>query len=167
MNPIQPTNHETVVADMLRIAKNNGLRIDPSRVEINESGMDFQVAFVTDEDGKPWVLRKPRRPDVMDRADNEYKVLQLLQRHLAVAVPNWRVYTSELIAYPLLEGTPAATVDPVSNGYAWKMEHDPLPAAFVSSLAQALATLHGVDHDLAASAADPREESSRSTRDLR
>lgn len=32
------------------------------------------------------------------------------------------------------------------------MEHDPLPAAFVSSLAQALATLHGVDHDLAASA---------------
>jgi macrolide phosphotransferase len=152
MNPIQPTNHETVVADMLRIAKNNGLRIDPSRVEINESGMDFQVAFVTDEDGKPWVLREPRRPDVMDRADNEYKVLQLLQRHLAVAVPNWRVYTSELIAYPLLEGTPAATVDPVSNGYAWKMEHDPLPAAFVSSLAQALATLHGVDHDLAASA---------------
>ena len=66
---------------------------------MNESGMDFLVGFAEEAGtGARWILRKPRRPDVLDRADNEARVLKLIQSHLSVDVPDWRIYTPELIA---------------------------------------------------------------------
>lgn len=60
----------------LKLAEKHGLRLKRKHAEINESGMDFQVVFAEDEAGKSWVLRKPRRDDVIERAVYEGKVLK-------------------------------------------------------------------------------------------
>jgi macrolide phosphotransferase len=133
------------VEELIAVAARSGLRLEPKRVELDESGLDFLVAFASDGDGVPWVLRAPRRPDVIEVAARESRVLALVRRHLPVAVPDWRVNTPELIAYPRLAGTPAATIDPVAKDFVWHMDRHSIPAAFEDSLAGAMAALHGID----------------------
>lgn len=152
MTSLPSNDYQAVIDEMLVIAKQHGLHFNTEGVEINESGMDFLVAFVTDESGSDWVLRKPRRPDVMERAANEHNVLQLVSEQLSVHVPNWRIFTPELIAYPLLSGKPIATVDPTGGGYVWLFEQQTLTEVFFDSLAQALVSLHSIDHQAAAQA---------------
>lgn len=106
--------------ELLSLAKQNGLLIVEESLEINESGMDFRVAFATDEEGRRWVLRQPRREDVWERAENERKVLDVIRGSIPAQVPDWRICTPELIAYPLLEGDPIAVVDPAGGGYVWQ-----------------------------------------------
>jgi macrolide phosphotransferase len=142
-------------AELLSVARKHGLRLNPEGVELNESGLDFLVAFATDEDGVPWVLRLPRRPDVVEVAAGEQRVLDLVRRFLPVAVPEWRVNTPELIAYPRLAGTPMATMDTVAKEYLWHVDSQSLPDAFVSSLAEALAALHRINLDAVAAAGVP------------
>lgn len=72
-----------------------------------------------------------------------------LRSHAAVAVPDWRIHTPELIAYPKLDGIPAAAIDLDKKQYVWNMEHEPPSDGFVGSLAAALAELHGADPDAA------------------
>ncbi|ULL16214.1 hypothetical protein DVH26_18245 [Paenibacillus sp. H1-7] len=140
------------IQQLLALAEKNGLRLSPNGLEVDESGMDFQVVFAQDETGRSWVLRKPRRADVLERADNERNVLELLKQRLPVAVPEWRIYTPELIAYPKLDGVPAGSVDMEQHGYVFRIDRQPLADTFVDSLARALAALHGVDHEAAAAA---------------
>jgi len=135
------------VDDLLALAVQNGLQIDPTTITINESGLDFLAVFANTTDGVPWVLRAPRRNDVLQSAAYEKRVLDLLHNSLPVAVPDWQIYTPELIAYPKLQGVPAATTNPEMKNYDWYLNPQSLPPAFVESLAQALAALHGVDHD--------------------
>ncbi|MCY9517991.1 phosphotransferase [Paenibacillus apiarius] len=137
---------------MVFAANQNGLRINANQVELHESGMDFLVAFAKDEAGEPWVLHKPRRADVLERAENEHKVLQLVRAQLPIDVPDWRIFTPELIAYPLLRGKPIATVDPGGGGYVWQFEQQSLSDVFFDSFAEALAALHRTDQDAAAKA---------------
>lgn len=144
--------YQAIIDEMMDTAKQHGLILDPQKVQINESGMDFLVAFAVDEAGKRWVLRKPRRSDVLDRAANEHKVLAFAGRQLSIEVPDWRIFTPELIAYPLLGGRPLATVDPAGGGYAWQYEQQSLTTIFYDSFAEALASLHGVDPKEAAEA---------------
>ncbi|QDL09202.1 hypothetical protein DP113_15945 [Brasilonema octagenarum UFV-E1] len=139
-------------AEFLAVAQKHGLRLNAENVELNASGVDFLVAFATDEDGIPWVLRAPRRSDVIERAANENRVLNLLRKHLPVAVPEWRVNTEDLIAYPRLAGTPAATVNPVAKNYDWYIDQQSPSVTFVDSLAGAIAGLHTIDHDAACEA---------------
>lgn len=152
MTTVHSNGHQNVIDEMVTLANKNGLRLNPNGVEINESGMDFLVAFVTDEAGESWVLRKPRRSDVLERAVNEHKVLMLVREQLPIDVPDWRIFTPELIAYPLLHGKPIATVDPAGGGYIWQFEQQSLSDTFFDSLAEALAALHSTDHDAAAKA---------------
>lgn len=49
------TQHENIVT----IASECGLDIQPESISINESGLDFQVAFAEDRHGVEWVLRIP------------------------------------------------------------------------------------------------------------
>lgn len=126
MTTVHSNGHQNVIDEMVTLANKNGLRLNPNGVEINESGMDFLVAFVTDEAGESWVLRKPRRSDVLERAVNEHKVLMLVREQLPIDVPDWRIFTPELIAYPLLHGKPIATVDPAGGGYIWQFEQQSL-----------------------------------------
>jgi len=140
------------ITEMLTIAGREGLRLNPSNIELNESGMDFVVAFATDTEGTDWVLRKPRRSDVWERAENERNVLHLVRDKLKINVPDWRICSPELIAYPLLSGQPVATVDSAGGGYVWRFEQQSLTAVFFDSLAETLAQLHNVDHGEAARA---------------
>ncbi|MDU0813661.1 macrolide 2'-phosphotransferase [Bacillus siamensis] len=137
------------IESVLNIAKENGLRLKHEGADINETGMDFQVVFAEDDSGVTWVLRKPRRPDVIERAAAESTVLVFLRSHAGVSVPDWRVHTPELIAYPKLDGKPAAAIDLDKKQYVWNMEHEPPSDGFVGSLAAALAELHGADPDAA------------------
>ncbi|MDI5788916.1 hypothetical protein PO124_12395 [Bacillus licheniformis] len=51
-------------------------------------------------------------------------------------MPDWRIHTPELIAYPELPGVPAAVIDMDIKNYVWNMEHEPPAEAFTRSLAK-------------------------------
>ncbi|WP_232065179.1 macrolide 2'-phosphotransferase [Rhodocytophaga rosea] len=85
-----------------------------------------------------------QKRDVGERAGYENKVLTLVSRHLPIAVPEWKVNTESLIAYPLLPGTPAATIDTEIKQYRWHLDPAALPAAFVDSFAHTLVALHNI-----------------------
>ncbi|MDQ0062212.1 macrolide 2'-phosphotransferase [Paenibacillus harenae] len=139
-------DYETVKQELLVLSLRNGLQLSPEHVEMNESGMDFLVAFAKDDSGREWVLRQPRRSDVWERAENERKVLAVVGKHLPVEVPDWQICTPELIAYPLLSGQPVAVVDPAGGGYAWQFAQDSLSDVFFNSFAETLSALHNIDH---------------------
>ncbi|WP_334074459.1 MULTISPECIES: macrolide 2'-phosphotransferase [Paenibacillus] len=146
-------SNENAEAQLISDARRHGLNLERKSLELNETGMDFLVGFAKDVNtGRTWVLRKPRREDVWERAVNERNVLNLLHSKLSVAVPDWRMFSPELIAYPLLPGNPVAAVDPVAGGYAWAFEQDQLTDSFFDSLAGALADLHRIDREAAAAA---------------
>ncbi|WP_340015024.1 macrolide 2'-phosphotransferase [Paenibacillus sp. FSL K6-1318] len=136
--------------DIWLLAEQNGLQIRKESMEINESGMDFRVAFATDINGQKWVLRQPRREDVWGRAENERRVLDVVRGSVPAQVPDWRICTPELIAYPLLDGDPIAVVDPAGAGYAWRFPQETLSDEFLDSLAATLAALHNIDPEEAA-----------------
>jgi macrolide phosphotransferase len=102
-------------AELLTVARKHGLRLKAESIKIETSGIDFLVAFATDEDGISWVLRVPRRFYVVEKAIYESKILNMVRDRLPVAVPDWRLNTSELIAYPRLPGIPAATINLETN----------------------------------------------------
>jgi macrolide phosphotransferase len=112
-------------------------------IELNDVGLDFRAAFATDEAGAAWVLRVPRRPDVLPRAENEARTLRLLTGRLPVEVPDWRIFTPELIAYPRLAGETAVTINPATKEPTWNIDKD--APAFVTTFARTLAALHGID----------------------
>src|SRR5690625_3198350 len=97
---------------ILEIAVRHGMDLQQESLEFDESGLDFQVVFATDQQGKEWVLRLPRREDVMPRTEVEKKVLDVVNEHVTVfEAPNWTIYTNELIAYEKLTGVPAGTIN--------------------------------------------------------
>jgi macrolide phosphotransferase len=100
----------------------------------------------------PWVVKAPRRADVLERAAAERRTLEMVRPRLPVAVPEWRVFSPEVVAYPRLSGDPAAVVDLEAGGYVWRFDETAPPAAFGETLAVALAALHGIGHDAAAGA---------------
>jgi macrolide phosphotransferase len=139
--------HEYTV---LQLALKNGLTLKQDTMQMNESGLDFLACFAEDEEGTPWVVRLPRRDDVSTSAAYERRVLSLVKPRMPIAVPDWKIHTSELIAYPRLPGVPAATIDPASKQYQWEIDEKNLPDTFVDSLARVLAALHEIDSEEAA-----------------
>ncbi|MGK5511524.1 macrolide 2'-phosphotransferase MphJ [Brevibacillus formosus] len=137
------------VEQMLAIAKNNGILVDPTTVKVNESGLDFLAIFASTIDRVAWVLRQPRRDDVVKTARYEKKVLDLVAKHLRVEVPDWQVHTSEFIAYPILDGTPMATINMETKNYEWYLNPESLPELCIQTWAETLVELHGIHHDLA------------------
>ncbi|MFG0216837.1 macrolide 2'-phosphotransferase MphJ [Brevibacillus porteri] len=137
------------VEQILSIAKNNGILVDPTTAKANESGLDFLAIFASTIDGVPWVLRQPRREDVVETARYEKKVLDLVSSQLSVEVPDWQVHTSEFIAYPILAGTPMATINMETKNYDWYLNPESLPELCTQTWAEALVELHGIHHDLA------------------
>ncbi|CAM3804381.1 macrolide 2'-phosphotransferase [Marinicrinis lubricantis] len=146
MTNSQVHSQQEIRQAFLSAAAQNGLQINNQIVEINESGMDFLVAFVTDDHGQDWVLRMPRRNDVWERAKYEDQVLKLVGKQLPLDVPKWNIFTKDLIAYPLLKGHPVATIDMTAGGYVWKYDQNDLSHVFFDSLAETLAALHQIDH---------------------
>ncbi|MBM6590276.1 macrolide 2'-phosphotransferase [Brevibacterium sp. RIT 803] len=124
------------------LAGAHGLDIDPETLNVNELGLDFQVAIAEAVDGRSWVLRIPRRPDVIERAAVEGRFLRAIAPHLSVAVPDWQIHTDDLIAYPLLPGAPGLTIDDQGQPQ-WHFDVE--EAEYIQSLADFLAELHRVD----------------------
>lgn len=110
------------------------------------------VAHALDTGGTRWILRLPRRADVLPRAAAERAALALVSARLPVAVPNWRVHNAELIAYPRLDGEPAAVIDLSAGGYRWRFDPSAPPTPFVESFGATLAALHAIPVDAAAAA---------------
>ncbi|WP_232065180.1 hypothetical protein [Rhodocytophaga rosea] len=54
---IQPPTME----QLLSLASEHGLVLQPQSISYNESGLDFLVALAKDKAGISWVLRLPRR----------------------------------------------------------------------------------------------------------
>jgi macrolide phosphotransferase len=69
---------------------------------------------------------------VLERAGREHQILALLNGRLPVAVPNWRIFSPDIIAYPRLVGEPASAVDMEAGGYVWAFDETAPPAAFVT-----------------------------------
>lgn len=101
------------------------------------------MAFAVASDGRRWVLRLPRRPDVLPRARAEARALALLGPRLPVAVPDWQVFDDALIAYPMLPGEPGLTFDPATHAVRWHF--DPASPRYPETLGAVLAALHAID----------------------
>lgn len=133
--------HSAGTAAIRDLASNHGLDIVLETITVNELGLDFQVAIAEAVDGRSWVLRIPRRPDVTDRAAVEGRFLRSIAPHLSVAVPDWQVHTDDLIAYPLLPGNPGLTIDEQGQPQ-WHFDLE--SREYAESLGDFLAELHSV-----------------------
>lgn len=127
--------------DIKALAAKHGLRLE-GPVDFNEMGLDFQVAFATDVQHTRWVLRRPRRAGMFAQIEYEAKVLRLMRRRLAAGVPDWRIVTPELVAYPMLPDPPVVSFDPQTYAMTWNIEPG-ATAGFTASLARLLVDLHG------------------------
>lgn len=127
--------------DVTALAAEHGIALDESSIRFSEAGLDYRVAFATATDGVEWVLRMPRRPDVSAKIPAEAAILELVRTQLAVAVPDWRVHDAELIAYPLLPGSPGLTVSDAGEP-EWHFDRDSLD--YSRSLGRLIAGLHAV-----------------------
>ncbi|MBG6084033.1 macrolide 2'-phosphotransferase [Zhihengliuella flava] len=134
---------------LLALAARHGITLRPDSLRVNEAGLDYQVALAEDQDGDGWVLRLPRRADVAAKIHEERRILEFVGPRLDAAVPDWRVATEELIAYPLLPGEPGLTLDEAG---APVLHFDPSSGAFLRSFGELLAQLHAIDADEARSA---------------
>ncbi|WP_440895461.1 macrolide 2'-phosphotransferase [Amphibacillus sp. Q70] len=135
---------------VIEIAKRHDLCLKEDTIQFNESGLDFQVAYGIDESEVEWILRIPRREDVMPRTKMEKQALDLVKEQTkSFQVPNWVIYTDELIAYQKLDGVPAGTIDHDIGNYVWEIDINHVPEAFHNSLGKVLAELHSVPSEKA------------------
>ena len=135
---------------VIEIAKKHNLILKEETMQFNESGLDFQVVIAQDESGTDWVLRLPRREDVMPRTKVEKQVLDLVNQYAkSFQAPNWIIYTDELIAYKKLDGVPAGTIDHNIGNYVWEIDINNVPPSFHMSLGRVLAELHSIPSDKA------------------
>ncbi|MBE9157062.1 macrolide 2'-phosphotransferase [Nodosilinea sp. LEGE 06152] len=141
--------------EVLQLAHESGLTIEESTIQFNESGLDFQVVLATDADGVRWILRLPRREDVLPSIDKEKRTLELIAPLLSVDVPHWIICTNELIAYRALNGVPAGTIDPEAKAYAWEIDPANIPDQFHESLAKGIVSLHQISVEKARAAGLP------------
>lgn len=130
------------IESILAAAARLGIALSPDGATLDTSGLDFVAVHARALDGARWIVRAPRRADVLAGASTEARVLAAVRPALPVAVPAWRA-GAEVIVYPRLDGTPAITLD--TGAPVWNVI-DPaaLPEAFVTSLGALLAALQRV-----------------------
>src|SRR5699024_9733693 len=73
-DPMTPSPEEITT-----LAARHGLELEPARVHLNESGLDYLVAHARDATGANWVLRFPRRADLATGARVEAMLLDLVR----------------------------------------------------------------------------------------
>lgn len=125
--------------EILQLAEEHGLQLQTD-MTFNEMGIDFKVCFATDLTGKRWVLRIPRRTDLVSQIEQEKKILEIVKKHTAVAVPDWQIVSDKLIAYPLLEDNPVITFDSETYAVTWNINQQ--NNSYIPSLAKVLVDLH-------------------------
>ncbi|MFE6446763.1 macrolide 2'-phosphotransferase [Nocardiopsis dassonvillei] len=134
----------STIDDTITLAAAHGLHLSARDATVNEAGLDYRVVMARDATGRKWVLRVPRRADVSEGMAAETRVLGLVAPVLAedgVAVPDWRVRSPELIAYPALPGAPGLTLTDAGEP-VWHM--DPASPDYAERLGRLLARLHSI-----------------------
>lgn len=147
------TSYDPTIERVVESAAAHGLRIAANSISFNDMGLDYRVGFATAIDGLRWVLRLPRRPGVMEQAKNEARVLALLATRLPFAVPEWKIFSDVLIAYPMLPGHPGLTFDTNTYETTWHFDKD--AEVYIQTLGASIAALHAIDTDAARSAGMP------------
>lgn len=133
----------------------HGLELEPDTITVNEAGLDFRVGIGRTVNGETWVLRVPRRNDMAEQIAAEAGILELVAPVLPVAVPQWRICTAELVAYPALPGKPGLTID--TNGQLhWHLDVN--SKRYAEEFGRLLADLHRLDAQQARAAGVPLEE---------
>jgi len=136
-------------------AERHGLRVRRETARLDDTGWDFVVVQVIDDDGQPWILRAPRRPGAAATVLAEQRLLALLRDSFAVAVPEWRFADETFIAYPRLPGEPAAAEDPVTFELRWRIDREHPPPQYLLALGRCMAQLHTTDVEAAAATGIP------------
>ena len=132
--------------DLLTLAMLHELDLESETTDFDTTGLDFLVVHARDEEGVAWVVRTPRRPEVAITARTEARVLRLVQKHLPVDVPMWRVHAHDIIAYPRIMGRPMVRVEK-SGDVHWAIDPAAPSEALLDSLAKTLAALQAIPHD--------------------
>lgn len=139
------------VEQLLAAARREGLELTAAPGALDAMGLDFLVCHAHDATGQPWVVRTPRRPDVIEGAAREARVLALVRPAFPAAIPDWRVHAPDVIAYPRIAGTPAITLD--TGAPVWNIIEPAAPSpTFLDDLASALVALQAIGPDEAAAA---------------
>lgn len=142
------------VSEICEVAARHDLRLNPATVEIHDAGLDFRVGIGATDTGERWVLRVPRREGMGETIAAEAAILDLAGRKLSVAVPEWRIRTPELVAYPALPGEPGLRIG--SDGELdWKL--DLASPTYAAAFGKMLAELHALDVEEARAAGIPIE----------
>ena len=142
----------TTLDEALNLAASHGLCLSAKEATVNEAGLDYQVVMAPDETGQEWVLRIPRREDVARDMAAELAILELVSPILGldgIEVPDWRIRSPELIAYPALPGAPGLTLSEAGEPI-WHM--DPASPDYAARLGRLLGRLHSVTAAEAATA---------------
>lgn len=133
-----------LVANILNRAHARGLRLRSDPVELDPTGWDFYVLHAVAEDGGRWIVRVPRRPEVAKTIGPEAKLLALVRGHVPVPVPDWQIQAHDLVAYPRLEGLPAASEDVVTRQLHWRINREDPAEEYVEMLGRCMAALHAI-----------------------
>src|SRR5699024_7400216 len=124
-------------SEIIRLAAEHDLEVDPESLQITDLGLDLRVAIVRADRGEHWLLRLPRRPDVLERAATERRLLPMIGPNLTVAVPDGPVTGPRPPALTLAADlSPQWCVDMASPTYA-------------ASLGEFIAQLHSIDTEQA------------------
>jgi aminoglycoside phosphotransferase (APT) family kinase protein len=132
------------ISALLSEAQTLGLVLGEATATLDESGQDFIALHGKDGAGVAWVVRSPRRPDVIAAAEVEARGLRLVAPRLPVAVPHWEIHTPKLIAYRRLAGEPAWTMDPQTYALTWRVDPSAPPDALLDGLAAVIAALQQI-----------------------
>lgn len=138
---LNKNNLKMTIKDIQTLAEAHGLLLT-EKMNFNEMGIDFKVGFATDHKGQQWLLRIPRRGDMGEQIEKEKRILELAKKNLSVEVPDWRICSPELVAYPLLKNKPVLTFDAQTYEVSWNMDKD--NPRYIKSLAKALVEIHGI-----------------------
>lgn len=143
------------VDEALEMAARHGLELLADEQAVDESGLDFKVIHATDEDEVGWILRIPRRCELLVASRLEERILRLVGPRLPVEVPRWRLHTPHLIAYRSLGGVPGWTVLE-SGELQWNMLDPSAPAQeFFDSTARFLLALQAIPKEEVAAVGAP------------
>lgn len=134
-----PSDTSSLTLETLQLAARHGLNLESDPI-FNEQGLDFRVAFARDDAGRRWVLRIPRRADMLPKIEGEARILDFVKHQIPAQVPDWQVCSSELIAYPLLTDDTALTFDAQTHAVTWNIDRH--AREYITSLAELLAALH-------------------------
>lgn len=143
--------------DFRELASAHGIELDADASMLRLVGSDAEYfgATARDSSGAYWMLKAPRRGDVLAQARQEKRVLDHVRGKIPVVVPDWQIHSDKLIGFRVLPGVPAAEVDPLMGELIWRLPQARVPETFAQSLAETMAKLHALDLGAAAAAGIP------------